>query len=251
MWGTGSEAPPWLATVLAIVEHLFPGENTMSERKFPTRLKFQRATWRLLCVGLACLASAAFAADDVVLLRGKPTKEQILDVLAAPPMGDEALGNDGAPNRRRVMRTRGLSLNAAGSATAATDASKAEFAQQAVSPVAAERKLDLQILFALNSDQLTREGLEVLDQLGAALGSERLNYVKSITFEGHTDVSGSAEYNQDLSRRRAERVRAYLTSRFGANGREIHAVGKGSRELADPSRPADGINRRVRIIVEG
>ncbi|MDR1463206.1 MAG: OmpA family protein [Azoarcus sp.] len=191
-------------------------------------------------MGLACVVSSVFAADEVVLLRGKPSAEQILDVLAAP---SEAAGNDGAPNHRGSRRTRGISLNA----SAEEGGSEAPVRQQAASP----RKLDLQILFAVNSDQLTREGSEVLDQLGTALDSERMNYVKSITFEGHTDITGSAEHNQDLSRRRAERVRAYLTSRFGANGREIYAVGKGARELADPSRPRDGINRRVRIIVEG
>jgi outer membrane protein OmpA-like peptidoglycan-associated protein len=201
---------------------------------------------RLLCFGLACaLSLPAFAEDRVILLRGKPSKEQILDVLAAPPDPDAAVGE--MPAQRRALRRRGISLNP--TPEASQEPIEAQAAQQVTQHV--ERKLDLQILFAFDSDRLTREGMEVLDQLGAALGSERLSYVKNITLEGHTDSVGSSAYNLELSRRRAESVRNYLSSRFGTGGRDLHAVGKGAREPADPVNPESAINRRVRIIVDG
>jgi outer membrane protein OmpA-like peptidoglycan-associated protein len=202
---------------------------------------------RLLCASLVCaIAPATFAGDDVILLRGKPSREQILEALSAPPVeGDAASAAPNSHPGNRVLRRRGLSLNPAASA----EAPAAEAAQQAIRSM--ERKLDLQILFAFNSDRLTREGMDVLDQLGAALDSEQLDYVKRITLEGHTDSVGSTAYNQELSRRRAESVRHYLATHFGTGGRDMRAVGKGARELADPVNPEDAINRRVRIIVDG
>jgi flagellar motor protein MotB len=41
-----------------------------------------------------------------------------------------------------------------------------------------------------------------------------------------------------------------LAQRHRINPTAIQAVGKGATELADPSNPADGVNRRVRVIVE-
>ena len=145
-----------------------------------------------------------------------------------------------------MLRRRGISLNP-GFSENGKDGAPAS-AQRAAPP--AERKLDLQIIFAFDSDRLTPEGMEVLDQLGEALGSEQLDYVRRITLEGHTDATGAAAYNQDLSHRRAERARDYL-SRFATDGRTIRAIGKGAREPADPANPEAAINRRVRIIVDG
>ncbi len=60
---------------------------------------------------------------------------------------------------------------------------------------------------------MSDNALEVLDQLGAALESDAL---RSFAFlvEGHTDNSGSDDYNQQLSERRARAVSGYLSSQF-------------------------------------
>jgi OmpA-OmpF porin, OOP family len=60
--------------------------------------------------------------------------------------------------------------------------------------------------------------------------------VRSFRFEvsGHTDSSGSAAHNKELSRRRAERMRGELAAR-GVPGGDIVAVGAGSeRPLVKP-----------------
>jgi outer membrane protein OmpA-like peptidoglycan-associated protein len=114
----------------------------------------------------------------------------------------------------------------------------------------AARAVDLEIQFAFGSDQLTADGRAVLDQLGKALHSEALADVTGIVLEGHTDGVGSAASNRALSLRRANSARQYLAQRHRINPTAIQAVGKGATELADPSNPADGVNRRVRVIVE-
>jgi outer membrane protein OmpA-like peptidoglycan-associated protein len=72
---------------------------------------------------------------------------------------------------------------------------------------------------------------------------------KTITIEGHTSISGSPEYNQKLSERRAESVKRYLVSR-GVPAEQLRAVGYGeSRPLTtDPSPEAQKLNRRVTLV---
>lgn len=170
-------------------------------------------------------------ADDIGMLRGKPSKDQIIQALSGGDRNDEV-----SPR----IRTRGLAIGNA----AAT--------QEAAAPAAptGPRALDLEIQFDYNSHKLTQDGAEVLDQLGAALQSEELRSAKRIVLEGHTDAKGSVTYNRLLSLRRAQSVKQYLASNHRIPNSKLKSVGKGSTELADPSNPEDGINRRVRVILE-
>ena len=65
---------------------------------------------------------------------------------------------------------------------------------------------------------------------------------------GHTDSTGSEQYNIDLSRRRAESVATYLTSR-GVSRARIETIGYGEQyAVADNSSPEGRAqNRRVEI----
>lgn len=181
--------------------------------------------------GFLLAFSCVVIADDVGMLRGKPSKEQIIQALSGGGRGDEA-----SPR----VRTRGLAI---GNAAAVQDASPG--AKQTTA-----RALDLEIQFDYNSHKLTQDGMDVLDQLGEALQSEELSFARRIVLEGHTDAKGSASYNRLLSLRRAQSVRQYLASNHRIATGKMKAVGKGFTELADPDNPEDGINRRVRIILE-
>ncbi|MCX7892942.1 MAG: OmpA family protein [Burkholderiales bacterium] len=63
--------------------------------------------------------------------------------------------------------------------------------------------------------------------------------IKVIAIEGHTDRIGTHEYNQKLSERRAEAVKAYLVSK-GADASKIEAIGMGKtvpqKSCPDPSK---------------
>jgi outer membrane protein OmpA-like peptidoglycan-associated protein len=108
----------------------------------------------------------------------------------------------------------------------------------------------LHIPFEYNSDKLTPDAILILRRLGAALKNPRLASYR-FKLAGHTDARGSVEYNQKLSERRAAAVRDYLIFQYDVESQRIEAVGLGKSQLADPSRPEDGINRRVQVINVG
>ena len=205
-----------------------------------TTFPLRRLVLGFAFAGLLAGAALPVAAGDAAMIRGKPTKDQILRALGAP--ADEPVS---------TRRTRGLSLGGAPAALPAAPAPEPAYQAPTSTAAAASRALDLEIPFEFNSANLTVDGREVLDVLAEALRSQELADVQVITLEGHTDAAGSDSYNRMLSLRRAQSVRSYLSSQHGVPRAMMRAVGKGESELADPSNPTDGINRRVRVIVEG
>ena len=200
-----------------------------------------RSTLVAVAVAGAIAFSTAAFAQDVGTLRGKPSKEQILQALSPA-----------ATQSSPAFRTRGLSIGGDSGKPATPDAPASAGATAAAPAGKAQaRALDLEIPFEFNSDRLTNDGKEVLDQLGEALKSDELSGARAIVLEGHTDAKGSASYNKILSLRRAQSVRTFLTTKHSIPVSKLKAVGKGSTELADPKNPEDASNRRVRIIVDG
>ena len=104
----------------------------------------------------------------------------------------------------------------------------------------------LEVRFDFDSARLTPEAQEVLIQLATALKAPALAE-SSFMIEGHTDASGSDGYNQDLSERRADAVRYFLSQEHGVDVNRLVAVGRGESELLDPQRGASGVNRRVEV----
>lgn len=74
--------------------------------------------------------------------------------------------------------------------------------------------------------------------------------VQNVTLTGHTDASGSSAYNQTLSVKRANNVKADLV-KLGMDGNLISTQGRGETELFIPT--ADGVkealNRRVEVTI--
>lgn len=104
------------------------------------------------------------------------------------------------------------------------------------------------ILFDTNSDGVKPEGIADLGKMGDILAKYSDDRVR---IEGHTDASGDAKYNQELSERRAAAVKAVLVSR-GVQEGQITVVGLGeTRPVADNSTP-DGRskNRRVELHID-
>jgi outer membrane protein OmpA-like peptidoglycan-associated protein len=107
--------------------------------------------------------------------------------------------------------------------------------------------ISLYVNFEFNSAELTSDARITLDRLGGALSDPKLAEF-SFMIAGHTDAVGGDEYNQQLSERRAAAVRDYLIGHFKIDGARLAAKGYGKSQLLDPSRPEDGVNRRVQII---
>ena len=74
-------------------------------------------------------------------------------------------------------------------------------------------KIDLEINFDYNSADISAKSLPSVQALGRALTNAEL---KGSTFvvAGHTDAAGGEAYNQDLSERRADSIKRYLTGKY-------------------------------------
>jgi OOP family OmpA-OmpF porin len=88
--------------------------------------------------------------------------------------------------------------------------------------------------FEFDSDQLTAEGRETVEEVAALLSSlPGIN----VEISGHTDSTGDDEFNLDLSKRRADAVRTYLVEQ-GLAGARFETAGFGeTRPIADNETP--------------
>jgi outer membrane protein OmpA-like peptidoglycan-associated protein len=102
------------------------------------------------------------------------------------------------------------------------------------------------IFFDLNEDRLTAHAAAVLDNMLAA--RNMCGHDGRLAIAGHADRSGSSRHNRALSKRRAERVRAYASAQGVADEMmRVEAHGE-DQPLVETS---DGVqepqNRRVEI----
>ena len=120
--------------------------------------------------------------------------------------------------------------------------------RQEIAELAASKpKIDLEIRFDYNSADISKGSVQAVAELGKALSNASL---KGSTFvvAGHTDAIGGEAYNQDLSERRADTIKKYLTEKYGIAGSDLVTVGYGKTKLKDPNAPMDPINRRVQVV---
>lgn len=108
---------------------------------------------------------------------------------------------------------------------------------------------DATVHFAFNSDKLTPEDREQLDQLVSGHTTTLKRYI--IAIEGFTDRIGTPEYNLDLSRRRAQAVQTYLVAQHNIPVYRVHIVGLGKQKPVDEGKGRQALakNRRVEVSV--
>jgi outer membrane protein OmpA-like peptidoglycan-associated protein len=104
------------------------------------------------------------------------------------------------------------------------------------------------VLFETDRAELKPGAARQLDKLAAAL---RDNPDFSVAIEGHTDSTGAHSYNMQLSERRAESVRRYLTAQ-GVDPRRLQSVGLGPDHPVASNAHAAGRqqNRRVEVVIQ-
>jgi OmpA-OmpF porin, OOP family len=102
------------------------------------------------------------------------------------------------------------------------------------------------VKFGFNKDNLTPKSKEALDQLANTISSTK-GYI--ITLEGGTDSVGPADYNYDLSQRRANSVIQYLASKYSVPAHKIYVIGLGKDKPVETNKTAAGRadNRRVDV----
>jgi OmpA-OmpF porin, OOP family len=103
--------------------------------------------------------------------------------------------------------------------------------------------------FDFDKSVLKPEGKAKLDELLDKIKGMNLEVIIAV---GHTDSVGSDAYNQRLSVRRADAVKAYLTGK-GIEKNRVYTEGKGEKQPVADNKTAEGRakNRRVEIEVVG
>jgi outer membrane protein OmpA-like peptidoglycan-associated protein len=107
--------------------------------------------------------------------------------------------------------------------------------------------IDLDIQFDYNSADISASSMPSVQSLGKALSNASLRG-STFVVAGHTDAIGSEAYNQDLSERRADAIKRYLTEKYGIAGTDLVTVGYGKDKPKDTNAPMDPINRRVQVV---
>jgi len=103
------------------------------------------------------------------------------------------------------------------------------------------------ILFDTDSDQIKPESASVIRMIAKGLET---NPALKLMIEGHTDSVGNADHNLDLSKRRAEAVKAVLVTQFTIDASRLTTSGLGATKPIESNDTAQGRsqNRRVEFV---
>ncbi len=214
---------------------------------------FARGTFlgTTILAGLVAFASLA-TADDVIMYNEVPSAEEINRIL----FGGDTSSIEGQrtrsirvvePSARVIQeKTRAIRMHkpdadsdlptATGTQTAATE-----------DVAIAEPKgvgLGFNLQFAFDSVELLPESQPYIDRLGEVMGAPE-NQGKKLLIMGHTDATGSDNYNSALSQKRAEAVKGYLATTWNISADQLEIEGAGESQPLSGTNPNDGINRRV------
>ncbi len=192
---------------------MYQSNILLNDRSFPS---FRRAITGFSMTLMLCASGSLFAQSEI---KGKhygakvPSAEELVEELTPKPK----------------YKTRGI-----------------QFGQAPANVPKTKPSVSLAINFAHDSYQLTDSALQQLAPLGEALKSNKLSEFR-FQIQGHTDSSGTENYNMGLSQKRALAVGNFLNSNYGISADRLKLSGKGESELYDPKNPTSGVNRRVQI----
>ncbi|KQV87967.1 OmpA family protein [Rhizobacter sp. Root1221] len=105
--------------------------------------------------------------------------------------------------------------------------------------------LALPVQFGFDSAEIQPAARRQLDAL--AEGIRMLPAAQPVTIEGHTDAAGTAQYNEQLSQRRAQSVKQYLVAAHGIDPARLRVVGMGQRGMLPDLAPHAAEQRRVQF----
>jgi len=199
------------------------------------RFRRTKAVSSIIAIGAALLTTSvlAFAGENVssdAIVRALQPKPLTRGLSVETPAATAAEGRFVETLRNR--KTRSLSSGE----------------REEIATIAADKpNIDLEITFDYNSADISAASLPSVQPLGKALSDPNL---KGSTFvvAGYTDAAGGETYNQDLSERRADTIKRYLTDKYGIAGSDLVTVGYGKSRPKNPNDPMDPANRRVQVV---
>jgi outer membrane protein OmpA-like peptidoglycan-associated protein len=208
--------------------------SKMSGRKNLAAILSVLAIGAAFSFGVTKAVAAEAVTEDQIVRALAPAKKPLTRGLSVGPQTDSAAAAEEGRfvQKIRGRPTRSLSLSE----------------REEIAAMAKDKpNIDLEITFDYNSADISAKSLPSVQALGKALTNSDL---KGSTFivAGHTDAAGGEGYNQELSERRADSIKRYLTEKYGIAGTDLVTVGYGKSKLKDPSQPLAEANRRVQVV---
>lgn len=114
-------------------------------------------------------------------------------------------------------------------------------------PIVTTATLGGSALFGTNSSDLTPASEQALSELVAEL--ETYQEISAIEVVGHSDSTGQAEYNQQLSERRAAAVEQFLAAAYPSATVTSSGLGEASPIATNSTSEGRSANRRVEVQV--
>ena len=195
----------------------------------------------LLAALLLAMGAGSALAQDLRLYRaGDAVNPREVAAILAQPGG-------AAPLKMRSIRL--LDDNAVSAAQpallAAAEAAPVEAAGPPATAHIRAAALALPVQFGFDSAEILPAAKPQLDAL--AEGILMLPALKSVVIEGHTDATGTDQYNELLSTRRAYAVKRYLVAAHRIDPARLRAVGLGDYAPLPGRDPYAAENRRVQF----
>ena len=193
----------------------------------------------------------AMLAAAPLLLQACATKGYVRDHIAASRLqSDSAYAS--ALATERDARISGDTENASRIAALRTDldSMRTQFNAR-IAVVEDGIRFALPVTFAFDDASVSANNAALLQRFATV--AKKYYPDSKITVEGFADPAGSARYNLALSQKRADNVKAQLSS-LGVNSSQVRAVGYGKTRLIAPgathSEPGAEQNRRVVFVIE-
>jgi outer membrane protein OmpA-like peptidoglycan-associated protein len=212
--------------------------NHLGERPMPAYLVTLKS--KITC---SVIAAALVMPAGIAMAQQNPSSQDIINALKPKPPLTRSFGTSPAEEAKKAeidqfvdkLRNR------------ATRSLTLDERQQIAAVAETKPRIDLEIKFDFNSANIAQSAMADVNNLGKALSDPAL---KGSTFvlAGHTDAVGGEEFNQDLSNRRADTVKRYLTEKFGLVPDNLVTAGYGKSRLKNKDKPSAPENRRVEVV---
>ena len=184
---------------------------------------------KIINCGLVLMVAGSATAEDVTMFTDRvPSAMEMGGILFSQPMDSKSAS----------MKMRSISF----SSSKSTPKQLPELATQEQSASA----VGLPIKFAFNSATVLNESKPFLNEIGKMLAMPDYSNERLI-IEGHTDATGPESYNQFLSERRAQAVKAYLKGNFDVASNRLLVTGFGESQSLPKISPYAAVNRRVQF----
>ncbi len=197
----------------------------------------------------ACTTFDAYTGEEKT---SKATRGALIGAAAGAVVGLVS-GDDSVERKKRALIGAGVGALAGGAIGYYMDQQEAKLRAElegtgvSVTRIGDNITLNMpgNVTFATDSADLSPAFFEVLDSVGKVLAEYDQTVVE---VAGHTDSTGTEDYNQGLSERRASSVTQYLQAR-GVMDQRLITLGMGELRPVADNASADGrqLNRRVEI----